>query len=997
MKFVLVSFIVLWMIPICLPVFSSPNPDWYEMIISTNPMSYRTDATMVLHFDTYGGLESNRAWLYGGRGVNAGSNEDIFIDSHGLLQSFRFVSFAPDQHGMYRWEDHETDPFYLRRLCTNPVNIQDSTDYPPHGRFAHSAIIIPSIEGQVTPFYNELAINEGERINYVVFGGIRQQNRSNPLIANNSEVTDELYVNAQYRISGDTRHHWYRVEPEPSQTWPVARCYAQMVPLFCRETEIEDGEYPFLVFGGLSASQLAVRPDAFVGTFKRELTPVDPGVVDFNEWNFEMCITVDFEETSPDDVFQVYGAGAVFDPYYGTVDNDGQPIPRVILVGGARSLGANPEGYKVKAVYPSVCPVTGEHDWVNPVVEPLPNLPDNNGSPQCRIHSAVVLNPRAHTLRVFGGEKQNGDPEPGILELDLTHPENGWQWVCRSFNASRHNAAYTNGTRIFRTVGDSVTGNSVMTWDISEATFDPPDEPFVWDVTPDAPYGMNNLNTIFNTPRLHSHDTVRVHQTRDVSGKVNDAYKTRIAVPAWRQNIVLEGVVKNGVKPVLYTLYSDYDNDKPLIPHVTRLGIIIDCGTSLTIRNLRFMHADNELTWNDDLPNEIPQWALNRYQAPEEGILHDMMNDHLPLYYDRSEPIWDFGRHHNKDPALWLHSPIHVSNCDFMFNGIGMTIICVSTAIQQAQILHNRFDTCYIGVLGLELHHHLAYNAFRNCYLAGVVFDKGCNVICRDNLFIGNGHGLNQAMEPYQSAVLSHFRSTDAVPNIQTPLVYNNTFVNNHRALSVTEHAIHGAQIMNRPFFFNNIVSNSNYPIYLQNSDLRCDFISFHNCFHAGDITPPVETGIGDVLSGWSLYDDPDFDTGDPDVYLLSDTSPCLDRGLYTLNPGVISELNYPDYGMLSIGFHQLPGTGLLPGSPSDLQILGYVLSWNPSTSKESGYLVLVETYAGNFIHARFTKDDEYSYDFIGAAMYHDHLFFWVMSHFNRRVYSDPVMIEWIE
>ncbi|MEI2419516.1 hypothetical protein V6O07_04525, partial [Arthrospira platensis SPKY2] len=71
-----------------------------------------------------------------------------------------------------------------------------------------------------------------------------------------------------------------------------------MAPLFCRETEIEDGAYPFLVFGGLSASQLGVNADAFVGTFKRELTPADPDVSGHNEWRFDMCITVDFEETS---------------------------------------------------------------------------------------------------------------------------------------------------------------------------------------------------------------------------------------------------------------------------------------------------------------------------------------------------------------------------------------------------------------------------------------------------------------------------------------------------------------------------------------------------------------------------------------------------------------------------------------------------------------------------------------------------------------------------
>jgi hypothetical protein len=148
-------------------------------------------------------------------------------------------------------------------------------------------------------------------------------------------------------------------------------------------------------------------------------------------------------------------------------------------------------------------------------------------------------------------------------------------------------------------------------------------------------------------------------------------------------------------------------------------------------------------------------------------------------------------------------------------------------------------------------------------------------------------------------------------------------------------------------------------------------------------------------LTSRDIEDDPEFGTGWK--YLLTDTSPCLNKGLFTLNPGIMSELKYFDYGMLDIGYHHLVDPDNIPDSPENLQINEYLLSWDAPPSGFNGYLVLVETYAGNFIHSAFRYANELFYDFSGAAENHDHLFLWVMAHFNRMVYSDPVMIEWME
>ncbi len=173
----------------------------------------------------------------------------------------------------------------------------------------------------------------------------------------------------------------------------------------------------------------------------------------------------------------------------------------------------------------------------------------------------------------------------------------------------------------------------------------------------------------------------------------------------------------------------------------------------------------------------------------------------------------------------------------------------------------------------------------------------------------------------------------------------------------------------------------------------RCGWIGMANCFDPAGSVPPIDTDQA-FLSAWDQGVNPVFVTGSD--YALATSSPCLNAGLMTLDPGVMSELNYRDYGTMDIGFHQLPGTGTIPGSPCDLAIVDEVVYWEEQTPYPTGYLVMIEADGYGFILAEFV-DDGTEFDFSSQAAVYDHLYLWVMSHNLRRVYSEPVMIEWLD
>lgn len=476
-------------------------------------------------------------------------------------------------------------------------------------------------------------------------------------------------------------------------------------------------------------------------------------------------------------------------------------------------------------------------------------------------------------------------------------------------------------------------------------------------------------------------------------------HNNKHVVPLWVHDVILEGVIKNGVKPVLYTSYSDYSMDTPLIPHYSKLGINMYCGASITIRNILFCHTNDILKTSDPLPKDIPNSVLDKYKEIDRKTL--LMKE-LEKYCSEDDEIWDLARHHNDDPSLWIHAHTLVENCEFVCNGIGALVICVSSINYQSAITHSLFDKNFIGVTSLEKEHLVEHNEFRNNYLTGIALDKGSRSICRENLFVGNGHmGIiepNNPMNDFRSAILSCFCITSSVPKIQTPLIFNNTFVNNERALVVVEPE-YRSQYMNRPFFFNNIISDSKPCVLFVGDSVRCHAIGAANCFDSQSYKDVVSSDQ-DWLTSLDMHKSPGF--SDEFSYTLEKESPCIDAGMFVLNPGVMSEKNYSDYGQMDIGFHQLPGTGVHLLAPINLRIEENMgeeemrLLWEKNGPPfPHGYLVRVETVYGDNVQAIYCE--ETNFNFYNLALDYDHLYFWVFSHLNRWVYSDPVMIEWMK
>ena len=932
----------------------------------------RTDAVFLLNYDVFD--NQNSIIMYGGKGYNPDSGTIEFMDPRGdIWKAVLYYSNNSDYENNIDFQPLSTDHFRL-----SPQVPGDP--YPPAMRFGHCGVLIPLEDIRV--LHNDDTTSTVKKYTYtnlVILGGKRQDDPDNRAVANNTIVTSEVWVNAEYEIvipdeegleKPQKRHHWYEVTP--TGMTPPARYDAQVVPLFSEETPFSQRN-TFLYFGGKDENGNLLN-DAYIGTLTRSTTPA-PGTS--NEWAFEIAIDIEFTAVTPDTHFKTAGAEVHYDPYYGM--DGGERTPRVIIIGGERD-GAPASG-EVVCIYP------GNDGWETPIIrDELPDLPD------ARKHMASVFNPREHRLRVFGGVDGSGSQVMGVLDLDLKTPGQ-WVWEDPAYTGSHQHAVYSLGTRLYQVTGSGSGAEWTVLWDRSEATslYDRPDEAFVWDIRMDDPWGLDTPVTVFNSPRLHPFDTVRIHQTRDAVGKVNDCFAGNNSIPSWCPNVVIEGVVKNGVKPILYNLFDTSGLDGALwidpydgsVRFDRSMPAVLHVNTVSTIRNIKFCHFET-------------------YQQPDTGLPAEIPVSRLEHYMDEDDPgiDWDLAYHHVDDPGIFVHAAFQLENCDFEFNGVGIVLICVTSAIVPADIHHCMFRKNQIGLLSLETEHVIRYNTFRDNYLTGIVFDKGARTVFSENLLMNNGRLTEMGItgfDTFESAALSCFASPWDVPGIQTPFIFNNTFVDNRYALSVTEPGDR-AQYMNRPVMFNNIVSDtgSNPPVFLKSSQRRCDIICMHNCF---DLNPGVtildidDLGIPGYLTWRNMEDDPVFAN---DRYQLIYGSPCVDRGLHILNPGVTSRMRYCDYGEMDIGYHYLPETGNIPNSPDDLEITEKTMTWTRPLPRPDGYLVTVEDAYGGILEQVFVSDSE-TPELSFSHREEDHLWFGVMSHYNKTAFSSPVWIEWIQ
>ncbi|MCD4655456.1 hypothetical protein K8T06_16170, partial [bacterium] len=311
--------------------------------------------------------------------------------------------------------------------------------------------------------------------------------------------------------------------------------------------------------------------------------------------------------------------------------------------------------------------------------------------------------------------------------------------------------------------------------------------------------------------------------------------------------------------------------------------------------------------------------------------------------------------HHVDDPAIFMHVEANVENCDFTLNGVGIAMICVSSADNSAEINGCTFEKNFIGIVALEKDHLYRYCTFKENYLTGIAFDKGSRTVACENLFIGNGIlDASFGLDNYKSGVLSDFATTAGVPLIQTPFIFNNTFASNFRAMSISDFD-YRSQYMNRPIFFNNIIDNetaSVSPIWIGGQD-RCDLVSLNNCFNLSTGTDVIELENSSIL-GVVMLDNLEMDPLlQIPSYTISGSSPCIDQGLHLLEVGITSLMNYPDYGRLDIGYHYPLYTGNVPDPPTNLRIVsGPILEWDPPSTAPNDYLVIIELDDGSIITA---------------------------------------------
>jgi len=584
----------------------------------------RIDATMRLFYDSF--QKNNHVYLYGGRGYDPNLDEEVFMDPSGVIWKSwilhtRFNRDANDPK--INWEPCIPDNFPLEG---------DGGHFIPPGRYGHAAVLCPTtntpVDSQSTPSEDDMLKGQN-MINYIVFGGIRQDDQTDPVLDLNSEYSNDLWVCTQYEICNvgnntGMRYHWYPVIPEmePEEVWPSIRAFAQIVPLFNEQTPINERSR-FLLFGGevQEGNDLVLLNDAFLGTFTRDMTyPQSTS----NEWTFEMGIDVTFEPIDLSGLgttFEVSGASVVYDPYYGATVSPGGLRPRIIITGGIRYDGSSNRKASddIIVVYPEY--TDGSWDWTHFTANAA-GLPDL-GSSNNRAHHTAVLNIRDHTLNIFGGETESGVLNPAYMSLDMTDPPYSWptNTSVPEVNTSRHNAVFSDATILYRRDGTSPDYSHKVYYDEDEMTFlDDPGK--VWEIHKTAPWGLTNPESVANTRRIRNNDTVRIIQTRSEQGKVNDAFKCNLCFPTRVSNITLEGQMKNGVKPILYQLYDPdswtaCDGESLDEGRFNRdVTEIVFCHPAMTIRNIHFCHFDEDVTYTSDLPEAIPEDVLEVYPAP---------------------------------------------------------------------------------------------------------------------------------------------------------------------------------------------------------------------------------------------------------------------------------------------------------------------------------------------------------------------------------------------
>ncbi len=829
--------------------------------------------------------------------------------------------------------------------------------------------------------------------NYVTFGGYDWDA---------IDYTDETWIFAEsvikMREGKTTVREWIKATNVGDT--PDARKYAVMVYL----PDAGSGmNHKFFLLGGIDDSSLF--RDAFIGACDRRTqtptatpsaTPTSQGVptstptVFQGIWDTGIEFEMDWEELdTPPSEIGLEGAAAVYDPYYGE-------YRRILVYGGINSNNALSSAvfeYKLEGT-PGWMPTwTPAPSWTPaPTCTPVPTAgqgtpaytatptmtPRTTPLPRC--YHAMALDIREHRLLVHGGNPTPVNPVSDdvlgdLWEYDLIN--HIWTPLTTTASAARWKHA---GAYYWFTLFGGQDKDGLLYDDILE--YKPEESGKVWDIEVGSDYGLDDPEKVINTQRVKSNDLVRIHQTQ--SSWPGDVFDVQLYIPWFVKNLTVEGVNNDTLRAGLWGVYEATPVPIPLpmtMDMHTKEGLddfkegfikgkscVIYDGAGTTFKNLIIGHHLPSATPVADLPQTI----LDSYELIANATPLKIYNIHM------------------LDPGIIMTGPTRVDNCEFIANGVGCVMICVSSTIKTDRVYNSIFQNNFTGILELETTHRVYNNVFSGNKLCGIEFDKGAHGMVYNNLFFENGDGDCDAPEEWLSGIISGYSITGNVPAVQQPFIFNNTFVDNYAALTVWEDG-DIRQYVNSPCFFNNIMYTTEYgdepAIKQETGTLRNRPITFHNCMYGYDTFFSEESMK--LLSSWSFSEDPDF-ASSPE-YRLSNSSPCLNEGFHHLALGATDMNDTQDAGMVDTGYH-FTDTEPVFGPPENLEEDDGVLTWAaPTGSTPYDYVVYWEDAYGILIDLQYVNDTEFE---VVEANRNQGYWFGVCGRTNDNQYGESAFIE---
>ncbi len=812
-----------------------------------------------------------------------------------------------------------------------PINPEACFDIPPARSYMDGAMI-----PQNWPALNSATVKRF--LHFATFGGLESSgNPTDAFWICTKVFTDEARFGSKY--------HWRWTGVDQSGDTPCARAKHRMIYI----PPTGDDPFPYVfMLGGIDENGESLG-DAYLGKITFTIADSTTG----NPWEYSISVECEWDQINADLRYTgVTGESVVYDPFYGP-----ERHPRVLIYGGF-----TPKGSITDAI---VAYDLTDREWI-------PIVPEGVFVPDARADHACALDPRELRLVVHGGRDRDEENAAlnDLLFFDLTTLLWSSSTVTGSPYRYGHGAAY-----YWFTIFGGISDDGHLMDDVREYKSDAPFKE--WTITPEAEYGLDDPASVLETPRIKGGDWVRIH-----SGGVDHFYQCRFIIPYYIGHITVEGVSHDGYKPAIFwpcsavgpnvTQNEFLIGDDPLnaaIADYFRFGsssYVIRDGAGITLRNLRIGHFD-------EVPGDpIPDAVLDDLETVQtsNGLLL-------------------------RDPGIVMNAPTQVEDCEFEGNIDGITMICVSTipGFQEASVTGSLFHENYIGCVVLETSHEFESNTVKNNYLAGVMLEKGAHGRVHDNLFVGNGFEEDVAFQTWRSDVLCSFDVTTSVPHVQTPLIHNNTFIESYRTLSVYQYT-HGAQYLNCPVFMNNIIYSPDQgyqcAIFFYPKD-TCQYRSQNNVYYCNSnwLTEPDRSLLSNNDRGNIA---PLFASPSSGNYKLNSSSPCINAGYDSLQPGISSEGDYLDYHLLDTGYHFPNSTsGMSP--VTNVTSAGGVISWTPPTPSPAGYVVVWDDGSGYILGSANLISSATSYT-VPTELRGIGLYFGISAFSSSGQFSSPVFIQ---